>query len=236
MSLFKKKPKEIAWQSTIELTNLKSPKSKEIKEFVETAIVKGFYGVCLLSGDLLVASKYKTDSLKLITVAGFPAIHMYPLIKDKRYSLLLGWYTRAEISKIKDIILQDTADELDIIFPFYWYAKGNLKRIEWFIRGVKKRFKKPVKVIIELGTLIRSEEEIKKVCDLLKKCNIDFVKTNSGLIPQPSTIALPVSLRLLKKHTKYPIKASGGIRTLEDVKALIDEFGVARIGTSSTTL
>jgi len=230
--MFKKK-EPVNWRKSIEITNLKAPTSKEVKALVKHANAESYYGVCLLHNNLLLADKCRYPTVKLITVAGSPPIGLYRLIPtDRKYKALLGYYNRDEIDKIKDICQTSIADELDIIFPFYWYARGYKKRIIWFINGVKKRFKKPIKVIIELGTLVKTEEDIKNVCSLLSKCNIDFVKTNSGLIPQPSHISLPMGLRELKKHTKYPIKASGGIRTLKDIQSLLTDFGVTRIGTS----
>ncbi len=236
--MFNKKILSENWCSTIELTNLHSPKSKDIRDLVKEAEDKKYYGVCLLHGDLQVANKYRQKDLKLITVAGFPSIIMYNSITSNpnKYMLLLGYYTKNELSKIRDIIDSNLADELDVIFPFYWYYKGYTKRIKWLLTGIKKRFKKPIKVIIELGTMIRQEEDIKKVCKFLKKCPIDFIKSNSGLIRQPSAISLPVALKILKKHTRYPIKASGGLSRLSDIKAIIDEFGVKRIGTSRIDL
>ncbi|KKN82752.1 hypothetical protein LCGC14_0305760 [marine sediment metagenome] len=223
------------WKQTIELTDLKSPRSKVLKLLTKKANNEGYLGVCVQARDLLVIKKYAREGLKLVTIAGFPPIIMFPRIhdlikKDFRYSFLLGHYTRAEIKRIREIAKENIADELDIIFPFSWHTMGYDKRILHFLKGVKKIFPGKVKVIIELGTIFKEEKHLKKICSLLEEAGIDIVKTNSGLIKQSFTTLL-AHVIVLKKITKLPIKASGGIRSVGEAQLLIHS-GVTRIGSS----
>ena len=221
----------------IEYTNLGSMKSKDIKTFVETANVKEYAGVCLQSGSLPVANKYKSEDLKLITVAGFPPIYSFGMIKNNpKFQLSLGLYNKYEINKIHNIIDSGLADELDLVFPMYWFMSGKLVRIHKFLKGVKQRFKKPVKVIIELGTVFTQNTSLYEILDILEQANIDYLKTNTGLLPQTfdklyeNLLYLDVLMKDLNKV--LPVKASGGIRTKDQIDKLV-KIGIPRIGTSS---
>lgn len=61
----------------------------------------------------------------------------------------------------------------------------------------------------------------------------DFVKTSTGFGPEGATVE---DVRLLRQTvgTKLGVKASGGIRTLDEALAMI-EAGADRLGTSSTS-
>lgn len=223
----------------IEYTNLKSPSSKEIKKFVQTANEENYLGVCLQPGDLGVAAKYSNPDLKLITVAGFPPIHTFKYFadgKNRRIQLALGLYGPKEIDDIKGIIDSGLADELDLVFPVYWYIQGQFVRIHKFLKGVKTRYKRPVKVICELGTIFTKTVSLYEIVDLLRQSGVDYFKTNTGLIKQDFDRLLSSILytQMLMKDMNIPmeIKASGGIRTEKQVKKLI-QLGVKRIGTSA---
>lgn len=86
-----------------------------------------------------------------------------------------------------------------------------------------------IKVIVEVGYL--TDEELFTVSDLLIKHKIDFIKTCTGYGPRGVSVEDIVKI---KKHVgdKIKIKASGGIKTAEFAKQLI-EAGADRIGTSS---
>lgn len=221
----------------IELTNLHSPNSKEIQAFVEKASREKYFGVCMQYSDIGVATKYKSPDLKFITVAGFPPISSWNLFKtkkDPRLNLYLGLYNCKELNKIKAIIDDPRVDELDIVFPIYWYAKGNLARIYHFFKGIKQQFKKPVKVITELGTIFKNRINLFEIADLIEQSGVDFFKTNTGLIPGDFNIMVAgiQEVKDLKPNMRF--KASGGIRTLSQVQFL-QSLGVERIGTSNLT-
>lgn len=225
------------YRRTIELTNLKSPTSKEIKAFVEKANQEKYLGVCMQYGDLGVAAKYRDPGLKLITVAGFPPMSSWPIFKtskDQRLYFHLGRYTSRDIDTIKGICDNPIVDELDLVFPMLWYAKGELARIYHFFKGVKNRFKKPVKVITELGTIFKNRISLFEIADLIEQSGVDFFKTNTGLIPSDfnMTVAGIQEVRNMKPHMRF--KASGGIRTVEQVQFLM-RLGVERVGTSNLT-
>jgi len=223
------------WQNTIEYTNLHGVSSVKIKNLVNIANKENYYGVCIPPGSVPVASKYRNQDLKIITVAGFPPIHKWLLYrdnKDPRLNFYLGHYTKQEIDKIKYILDNPDVDELDLVFPMLWYASGKFARISTFFKGIKQRFKRPIKVITELGTIFKDPISLFEIVDLLEQSGVDFFKTNTGLIPCDFNLT-STGIQLVKKlKPNIRIKASGGIRTLSQVKFLMS-LGVERIGTSN---
>ena len=86
-----------------------------------------------------------------------------------------------------------------------------------------------MKVIIE--TCLLSNDEIVRACKAAKEAGADFVKTSTGF----STGGATVEAVKLMRETVGPemgVKASGGVRTHEDLIAMV-EAGANRIGTSS---
>ena len=83
-----------------------------------------------------------------------------------------------------------------------------------------------VKVIIE--TCLLTDEEKVRACELSVKAGADFVKTSTGFSTGGATVE---DVALMKKTVgeRAEVKASGGIRTPEAAKALV-EAGADRIG------
>jgi deoxyribose-phosphate aldolase len=84
-----------------------------------------------------------------------------------------------------------------------------------------------LKVILETGLL--TEEEKVVACQLSEKASADFVKTSTGFLGGTATVA---DVALMRRTVKIGVKASGGIRTASDAKAMI-AAGANRLGTSS---
>ena len=102
--------------------------------------------------------------------------------------------------------------------------------IEKEIRAIKEVCgDKILKVIIE--TCLLTEDEIIKVCELAVSAGADFVKTSTGFSTGGAT---PAAVKLMKDTVKdaASVKASGGVRSQEDMEAMI-QAGATRIGTSS---
>jgi deoxyribose-phosphate aldolase len=86
-----------------------------------------------------------------------------------------------------------------------------------------------VKAILE--TALLSDEQKVMACKLARNAGVDFVKTSTGFGPGGATVA---DVRLMREAVgpSIGIKASGGIRTLEDLQAMV-AAGATRIGTST---
>jgi deoxyribose-phosphate aldolase len=88
---------------------------------------------------------------------------------------------------------------------------------------------KILKVIVE--TCFLTEDEKVKVCELVTNAKADYIKTSTGFGTAGATIA---DIRLFKANIgpDVKMKAAGGVKSVEDLIAFINE-GCARIGTSS---
>lgn len=86
-----------------------------------------------------------------------------------------------------------------------------------------------LKVIIESGEL--TLELVKKACEFCITAGVDFVKTSTGYASKGAEIDKVRFMRtILPDHIK--IKASGGIRTLQDIEQFVNA-GADRVGSSS---
>jgi deoxyribose-phosphate aldolase len=86
-----------------------------------------------------------------------------------------------------------------------------------------------VKVILE--TALLDPQQKTEACALAKQAGADFVKTSTGFGPGGATAA-DVALMRQTVGPQMGVKASGGIRTLEDIESMV-AAGATRIGTSS---
>jgi len=88
---------------------------------------------------------------------------------------------------------------------------------------------KVLKVIVE--TCYLTEEEKIALCGCVTDGGADYIKTSTGFGTGGATLA---DIRLFQRHIGpgVKIKASGGIRTAEDMEAYLAE-GVDRIGASA---
>ncbi|MBA4144172.1 MAG: deoxyribose-phosphate aldolase [Azospira oryzae] len=201
----------------IEHTNLSATLTiRDIDQLVEEAKQYSFFGVCVPPFWVKRAQReIGTADIKLITVAGFPL----------GYSM-----TETKLDEIKRAI-DNGADEIDVVWNLTSFKTG----IPWTKIEIAKCGKlthdhhKLLKVIIETAYL--SDEEITTASKLCADAGADFVKTSTGFAPSGAKVE---HIRLMR--TAVPatvrIKASGGIKTYEQIVAMIDA-GADRIGTSS---
>jgi deoxyribose-phosphate aldolase len=126
--------------------------------------------------------------------------------------------------------MKNGAAELDMVINIgmvksgkYDYAEIDLKNI------IAMTPRKVHKVIIETGCL--TQEEITNVCTIAVKAGAEFVKTSTGYGPRGASVD---DIRLMRQAvgSLCRIKASGGIKDLAAVMAMVDA-GAERIGTSS---
>ncbi|MCD8529030.1 MAG: deoxyribose-phosphate aldolase [Chitinophagales bacterium] len=203
----------------IESTLLKADANfNDIKALCNDAIQHHFYGVCIPPYFVKKTRLYLADNtdVKIITVVGFP----------------LGYSaTPAKVEETKKAI-DEGADEIDMVINIAALKNNDLTYFENDIQSVATITQlkgNVIKVIIE--TALLSEEEIKTACKICGKIGVDFVKTSTGFAKEGATVENVAYLRkLLPKSIK--IKASGGIKTKEQAKALI-QAGADRLGTSN---
>jgi deoxyribose-phosphate aldolase len=192
--------------------------ASDIRSLCSEAIEYQFAAVCI--PPYYVQDAYqllKDHPVKVATVAGFP----------------LGYSTTfAKVEEIKRAI-DDGADEVDVVINIAAVKNGNWNYVENDIASMTTAAHikgKQIKIILETGML--TEEEIVRLCGICAGIGPEFVKTSTGFNGPGASLA---AVRLMRDHltgTPIRIKASGGIRSAEEAKAMI-EAGAQRIGTSS---
>lgn len=190
----------------------------EINKLCEEARTYNFVSVCInpcyvqLCKDLL-----KGSPVKVCTVIGFP----------------LG-ATTTEIKRAEaEQALNSGAQEIDMVINIGMLKQ---KKYEYVFNDINqvvlaaKRHGAVCKVILE--TALLSDEEKIKACLLSKEAKADFVKTSTGFSKGGAT-AGDIALMRYVVGSAVGVKASGGIRTAEDAKLMI-ESGADRIGASAS--
>lgn len=197
----------------IDHTMLKADASREtIVRYCKEAREHKFASVCVNSAFVpLVAKELEGSGVKTCCVVGFPLGAMLTTAKA---------FEAAEAVKAG-------AQEIDMVINISALKDKDYSFVEDDIRAVVEASGDAlVKVIIE--TCLLTDEEKVKACELSVKAGAAFVKTSTGFSTGGATVA---DVALMKKTVdgKALVKASGGIRTPEDAKALI-EAGADRIG------
>jgi len=143
--------------------------------------------------------------------------------------------------------IADGADELDFVVNFEAYKKGEIEKVAEEVETctmVSLREGKIVKWIIETAAL--TDEEIVSITQLIRDIVLNkigenyaskvFVKSSTGFYVtpngEPNGANEHVIQLMLANAGPLPVKASGGVRNIEEAEKMI-ALGVKRIGTSS---
>lgn len=188
---------------------------REVDQLIEEAKTYHFASVCVNPCFVAYAKeKLKDSDVKVCTVIGFP----------------LG----ANTSNVKAFEATDAvnngADEIDMVIAIGALKAGRLNEVQHDMEAVVKASQgRLVKVILE--TCLLTKDEIVIACQLAMAAGVDFVKTSTGFNKYGATVE---DVALMKKTVQdnLKVKASGGIRSLEDALKMI-EAGADRLGTSS---
>jgi deoxyribose-phosphate aldolase len=126
----------------------------------------------------------------------------------------------------------DGATEIDMVINVGALKSGDLRTVERDIEAVVEPCRQcgvVSKVIIE-AALLTDDEKI-AACTLSKAAGADFVKTSTGFGPGGATAA-DVALMRRVVGVEMGVKAAGGVRDLEGLKAMI-AAGASRVGASA---
>ena len=189
--------------------------SDEIRKLCEEAKKYNFKSVCVNPVHVSLAKECLEGSDVLVcTVIGFP----------------LGANTK-EIKAFETIdAIKNGADEIDMVINIgkakehdYTYIEDEIKMVVAASTG------KTTKVIIE--TCYLNDEEKMNCCLAAKMAKATFVKTSTGFGTGGATAN---DIRLMRETVgpDMGVKASGGIRNLDDLELMV-ENGATRIGASS---
>ena len=201
----------------IDHTNIKiGAKEGDIIKTCEEAKKYGFRGVCINPKWVkLVAKELKGTKIKVIVLIDPP----------------MGQSSHSKRVRDCEKAKKHRADELDIVMNIIDLKYERYEKVLNDLKPICKLL--PTKVIIGSGFL--TDKEIKKSSEIVKKSGAFCVKT--------ATFKDPLENRELDEKAKHlrimkesapglKIKASGKIKTLEDVKQMI-KAGADIVGTSS---
>lgn len=186
---------------------------EEVSALCQEALEHGMATVCIPPRFVRLA-KETYPNLQVCTVIGFP----------------LGYNTTAIKAAEAEQALREGADEIDMVINLGDVKAGRFAQVTEEIKKLKDiAGDKVLKVIVE--TCYLTDEEKVALCGCVTDAGADYIKTSTGFGTGGATLA---DIRLFKQHIgpKVKIKASGGIRTAEDMEAYLAE-GVDRIGASA---
>ncbi|MFZ9033901.1 MAG: deoxyribose-phosphate aldolase [Anaerohalosphaeraceae bacterium] len=192
----------------------------DIKQLCDQVLQYGFYSACVqprwvsLCADIL-----QSADAKVVSVAGFPFGTDSPKIKALQ----------------AEEVIMAGADEVDMVADLAAVVEGDIQRLQDDMRAVLSvcRSMKPqvtLKVIIEAAAL--SKDQIRFACQTAQTVGVDYVKSSTGFHTAGGACLDDVKL-MIESAPNCQVKASGGIKTLEQARAFI-EAGVSRIGASAS--
>lgn len=190
----------------------------DIEKLCAEAVRFGFASVCVNPWNVALAAELTSgSSVKVCTVIGFPLGATLPQVKI---------YEAEEAIKLG-------AQEIDMVQNIGALKSGSDDRVEADIRGVVEASHRGgaiCKVILETALLTTSEKVRASLA--AKRAGADFVKTSTGFASGGATVE-DVALMRETVGNEIGIKASGGIRSFEDLQKMV-AAGATRIGASAS--
>ena len=190
----------------------------EIRKLCREARKYNFASVCINPYWVpLAAAELSGSPVKVCTVVGFP---------------LGATSTEAKVAET-DAALRVGAQEIDMVQNVGALRSGENDAVKddiAAVAGAAHRAGAILKVILETALLDDNQKVM--ACMLAKMARADFVKTSTGFGPSGATVH-DVELMRLAVGPDMGVKASGGIRTLDDLKKMA-AAGATRIGASAS--
>jgi len=186
----------------------------EITKLCDEAIRFKTASVCVPPSCVKPIHSAYNGKVNICTVVGFP----------------LGYSVTATKALETEQALSDGASEIDMVINIGDVKNGSFDEVKQEIITLKKiTGSKILKVIVE--TCFLTEEEKIRLCGIVTDAAADYIKTSTGFGTAGATLA---DVELFKQYigSGVKIKASGGVKTREDLEAFINA-GCDRIGTSS---
>ncbi|MET1013080.1 MAG: deoxyribose-phosphate aldolase [Paenisporosarcina sp.] len=203
--------------SMIDHTLLKQDATKnQIEKLCAEAKEYTFASVCVnptwvkTSAELLAGTP-----VKVCTVIGFP----------------LGASTPETKAFETTDAINNGAGEIDMVLNVGALKSENYELVKRDIESVVDAAKGKAIVKVILENCLLTKEEIKKASQISKDAGADFVKTSTGFSTGGATVE-DVALMREVVGPNLGVKASGAVRSLEEVEKMI-EAGANRIGASS---
>lgn len=189
----------------------------DVRKVCREALRYRFASVCVNGVFVpLVAAELAGSPVKVCSVVGFP---------------LGAMPTKAKMAET-ELSIRAGAAEIDMVLPVGLLKAGELEAVKGDIAALAEvcaRNGAILKVILE--TCLLNDYEKAVACVLSRMAGAHFVKTSTGFSKGGATKE-DVALMRRVVGPEMGVKASGGIRTLEDLVAMVDA-GASRIGASA---
>ena len=211
---------------TVDHTLLKPTSTEgDVRKLCEEAARFHFAAVCILPCHVRLAAKtLRGTDVKVATVVSFP---------------FGADTTGVKAAAVRDAIVGG-ASEIDVVMNISKFLSGEFSYVAEELASLNGEVSAVamnnglndvvLKVIIEAGYLT---DEMKRLAvQIVASSGADFVKTSTGFGPGGAVVE-DVSLLREEAPEGLSVKASGGIRTLEDAIEMLNA-GASRIGTSGS--
>ena len=188
----------------------------DVEALVAEAVALGTYSVCV-SPSMLPLTVPEGSGLKVAAVTGFPS----------------GKHTSATKAAEAAQAVSAGADEIDMVIDVGAAKAQDFAAVQADIAAVRSAVPAPtvLKVIIESAVL--SDDEVVGVCRAAVEAGADFVKTSTGFHPAGGATEHTVRLMAQTVGDRAHVKASGGVRTLDDARRMV-AAGATRLGVSGS--
>ena len=188
---------------------------KAVFNLCEEAHKFDFFAVCVNPVWVIIAAeRLKGSRTKVVSTSGFP-------LGANRTDIKASESAKA---------VKDGASEIDMVANIGWIKSAGFKAVEKEIAEIRRSipYNVVLKVIVE-APLLTKEEQIEATRAVVEG-GAQFVKTGTGFFGN-------VTVEQVKNlsnaaNGKIQVKASGGIRTVEQCRQLLSS-GATRLGSSS---
>ncbi len=188
----------------------------DVRALCAEARTNCFASVCISPVWVPVAAEALAGATSVVcTVVGFPSGAVRTVVKAYE----------------TEVAVADGAMEIDMVISIGRLKSEQYDAVEEDIRAVVAAAQgRTTKVILE--TALLTDEEKVVACVLAQNAGADFVKTSTGFA---SGGASPQDVALMRRVVgpAMGVKASGGIRSLEDAQTMVDA-GASRLGASAS--
>ena len=180
----------------------------------------GVAAVCVSPSLVSAAAAANPAGVAIAAVAGFPSGKHLAAIKadEARRAVVAG------------------ASEIDMVIDIGAACAGHFGDVRADIAAVRAAVPHAVlKVILETAVLLQrgGDAAVVAACQAAEDAGADFVKTSTGFHPSGGASVHAVALMAATVGGRLGVKASGGIRTADDARAMLDA-GATRLGLSAT--
>jgi deoxyribose-phosphate aldolase len=130
-----------------------------------------------------------------------------------------------DVVALTESALADGADEIDLVLPYHAFLAGDTSHAAAMIDRVRHAaHAHTLKVILETGEL-PSPDVVRDAAELAVAHGADFIKTSTGKTPHSASLeATEVMLGVIRGAGRpIGLKPSGGIRTLADATAYLEQ-------------